>query len=71
MPRRFRTFIGTSVVIVFVPVYALVAMALAQARPVREAPVIVQILCFAGLGLAWILPMMPLIKWMEKPDPRT
>lgn len=71
MRRRTRTFIGTCVMFVFVPIYALVAMALAQARPVREASTIVQILCFAGLGLAWIAPMMPLIKWMERPDPGT
>ena len=71
MRSRFRKLIGTSVMIGFVPVYALAAMALAQARPLREAPAAIQILCFAGLGLAWILPMMPLIKWMEKPDPGT
>jgi hypothetical protein len=68
MRPRTRKFIGTAVTIGFVPAYALMAMALAQARPLREAPAIVQILGFAGLGLAWILPMMPLIKWMEKPD---
>ena len=71
MRRRTRTFIGTCVMFVFVPIYALVAMALAQARPVREASTIIQILSFAGLGLAWIVPMMPLIKWMERPDPGT
>ena len=71
MRRRTRKFIGTSVVILFVPVYALVAMALAQAHPLREASAIVQIFCFAVLGLVWIVPMMPLIKWMEKPDPGT
>jgi Protein of unknown function (DUF2842) len=69
MRRRLRKFIGTSIVIGFVPVYGLVAMTLAQARPVREATVFIQILCFACLGLAWILPLMPLIRWMEKPDP--
>ena len=68
MRRRFRTFIGTSVMIAFVPVYALVAMALAQARPVQEAAALIQVLCYAALGMAWILPLMPLIKWMEKPD---
>jgi len=71
MRRGTRTFAGTTVIVGFVPVYALVAMALAQARPVQEAPGIIQILCSAGLGLAWIVPMMPLIKWMEKPDPGT
>jgi hypothetical protein len=68
MRGRLRKLIGTTVVILFVPVYAIVAMALAQARPLREAPALVQILCYAGLGLVWIVPLMPLIKWMEKPD---
>ncbi|HZM07590.1 MAG TPA: DUF2842 domain-containing protein [Methylocella sp.] len=70
MRGRFRKLIGTTVMILFVPVYALVAMALAQARPLREAPMLIQILCYAGLGLVWIIPLMPLIKWMEKPDTR-
>lgn len=68
MRGRFRKLIGTIIVILFVPVYALIAMALAQARPLRDAPVLLQILCYAGLGLIWIVPLMSLIKWMEKPD---
>jgi hypothetical protein len=39
MRRRFRQQIGASEMIAIVPVYALVATALAQARPVREAAV--------------------------------
>ncbi len=66
-----RKFIGASVMIAFVPVYALVAMALAQARPVQEAAVLIHVLCYAALGIAWIVPVMPLIRWMEKPDPGT
>ena len=68
MRRSTRKFIGASVMIGFVPVYALVAMALAQARPVLEAAALIQVLCYAVLGLAWIVPIMPLIRWMEKPD---
>ena len=65
MRRSTRKFAGTSVIIGFVPVYALVAMALAQARPVQEAAVLIQVLCYAALGLASIAPAMPLIRWME------
>jgi hypothetical protein len=68
MRRRTRKFIGTSLMIGFLPIYALLAMALAQARPLQQAPASIQLLCYAILGLVWILPMMPLIKWMEKPD---
>jgi hypothetical protein len=32
---------------------------------------LIQILCNAALGMAWIVPAMPLIRWMEKPDPGT
>ena len=54
----------------FVVFYALIAMALAQARPLQEASAFVQSLGYAILGLAWTLPLMPLIKWMERPDRR-
>jgi hypothetical protein len=43
-----REFTGASVMIVFVPVYALVAKALAQTRPLQHAPGLVLALCFAG-----------------------
>jgi hypothetical protein len=71
MGQGTREFTGTSVMIVFVPVYALVAKALAQTRPLQHAPGLVLALCFAGLGLAWTLPIMPQIRWMEKPVPGT
>jgi hypothetical protein len=68
MARRSRKFVGAVLMISFVIVYALMAMALAQARPVQEAPGFVQGLFYVILGMAWILPVMPLIKWMERPD---
>ncbi|QXX73666.1 DUF2842 domain-containing protein [Methylovirgula sp. HY1] len=70
MPKRLRKFIGSVTMVGFVTVYALLAMVLAQARPVQMASWYVQTLVYAALGMAWILPMMPLIKWMEKPDAR-
>jgi hypothetical protein len=65
MGQRSRKFIGAVAMLVFVIVYALIAMMLAQARPTQEAPVLLQTLIYAVLGLAWILPLMPLIRWME------
>jgi uncharacterized membrane protein YuzA (DUF378 family) len=64
--QRTRKFIGAVAMLVFVVVYALVAMVLAQARPTQDAPVLLQTLIYAVLGLAWILPLMPLIRWMER-----
>lgn len=68
MRMRTRKFIGAVVMTGFVVVYALVAMALAQARPVQEAAPALQIVFYAVLGMAWVLPLMPLIRWMQKPD---
>jgi uncharacterized protein DUF2842 len=69
MPRRARKFVGGVAMLVFVVFYALVAMALAQSRPLQQAPALLQSLGYVILGLAWTLPLMPLIKWMERPDP--
>ncbi len=70
MRQRVRKLIGTIVILIFVCVYALMAMALAQGR-VTEASKWVQTIAYVVLGLAWILPLLPLIKWMERKDPDT
>ena len=68
MRRRTRKLIGTAGMLSFVVVYGPVAMALADSR-IALAPQAVQALAYLILGLVWILPLMPLIRWMEKPDP--
>jgi predicted membrane channel-forming protein YqfA (hemolysin III family) len=68
MPRRARKFVGGFAMLIFVVVYALAAMAFAQSRPLQEAPALLQTVGYIVLGLAWTLPLMPLIKWMERPD---
>ena len=65
---RQRKFIGVVATLAFVVVYALVAMALAQARFVQTAPDLLQWLYYAVIGMAWVIPLMPLIRWMERPD---
>jgi Protein of unknown function (DUF2842) len=65
---RQRKFFGGVAMLIFVIVYALAAMALAQSRPIQEAPGLVQTLSYIVLGLAWTLPLLPLIKWMERRD---
>jgi hypothetical protein len=65
---RQRKLIGGCAMLVFVIVYALAAMALAQSRPLQEATGLLQTLGYVVLGLAWTLPLLPLIKWMERRD---
>ena len=64
MPRRLRTLVGTIVILVFVCVYALMAIAVADSRIVN-APNLVQTLVYLLLGTIWIVPLFPLIRWME------
>jgi len=40
-----------------------------SAPRIAQAPALVQTLAYMVLGLVWILPLLPLIRWMEKPDP--
>ena len=67
MRRRTRTLIGTVVMLAFVCLYAPVAMSLADSR-IAETPAAVQAVLYSILGIAWIFPLMPLIRWMERPD---
>ena len=68
MRRRSRKFIGAGFMLGFVMVYAVCAMVAAEANAIRTASGPVQAVIYAVLGLAWILPLLPLIPWMERPD---
>ncbi|HUZ66629.1 MAG TPA: DUF2842 domain-containing protein [Beijerinckiaceae bacterium] len=69
MRRRTRALIGAFFIVGFVVVYALAAMTLAQAPALQNASGGVQGVIYAVMGMAWILPLMPLIRWMERRDP--
>jgi hypothetical protein len=64
MPIRIRKLVGGIALIVLVVGWALLAMALAQ-LPVIKANAIVETIYYVVAGLGWVLPAMPLIKWMQ------
>jgi len=67
MNIRTRKLIGAFALLVLVAVWALLAMALAQSVLTSiSGPVAVIYYVVAGLG--WVLPAMPLIRWMSRPD---
>ena len=68
MRRRNRKLIGATAMIAFVVVYALIAMAVAQSRPLQETAGLVRGIFYVVIGMGWILPLMPLIRWMERVD---
>jgi hypothetical protein len=70
MSIRIRKLIGAIALLTLVIVWALLAMAIAQ--PVlATANGVVAALYYVIAGLGWVLPAMPLIKWMSRPEPET
>lgn len=65
MKRRQRKLIGTLAMILFVAFYALIVTALAP-RIMLDTSKTWQMIFFAVAGLAWGIPLFPLIKWMEQ-----
>ncbi len=70
MTTRQRKLIGAVLLLVLVIVWSLVGVAIAQA-PVLANSRGWQMLFYVVTGLGWILPAMPLIKWMSGPKPKT
>src|ERR1039458_6042287 len=67
MPIRIRKLIGTVALLVLVSVWGLLAMALAQSV-LTDINGFVAAIYYVVAGLGWVLPAMPLISWMAKPD---
>lgn len=70
MSIRIRKLVGAVALLALVIVWALLAMAIAQ--PVlATANGVVAAVYYVIAGLGWVLPAMPLIKWMSRPEPES
>ncbi len=67
MPIRLRKLIGAVARLALVIVWSLLAMAIAQPA-LASANGLVAALYYVVAGLGWVLPAMPLITWMSRPD---
>ena len=67
MRMRTRKLIGTFALLLLAIVWALVAMALAQSA-LTDINGFVAAIYYVVAGLGWVLPAMPLVKWMVRPD---
>jgi uncharacterized protein DUF2842 len=67
MPMRTRKLIGTVALLLLVSAWGLLAMALAQSV-LTDINGFVAALYYVIAGLGWVLPAMPLISWMSRPD---
>jgi hypothetical protein len=68
MTRRTRKFIGAFALILFVPVYAMLVVELSRFL-LAGASWWIQAIFYLIAGLGWTLPVLPLIKWMERLGP--
>ncbi len=66
MPQRQRKLIGTVLLLVLVTAWALLAMALAQSV-LTSINSLVAVIYYVIAGLGWVLPAMPLVRWMSRP----
>ena len=65
MPSRIGRLIGPVRVFALVIVWALGAMAVSQFPPIFGNPWIAAVY-YVVAGIGWVLPAMPLLKWMLK-----
>lgn len=65
MSSSLRTLIGTVILVVAVPVYAMIAMLIAIAV-LQGVGFGWQMIYYVVAGLAWVPPAAVLIKWMAK-----
>ena len=60
-----KKLIGTIVILIWVPIYALIAMRIAVSVLPGANPV-VELLYYAIAGTAWIIPIGLMIPWMTR-----
>ena len=67
MHIRTRKLIGTAALLVLASVWTLLAMALAQSV-LTDINGFVAAIFYVAAGLGWVLPAMPIVSWMVRPD---
>jgi hypothetical protein len=67
MTIRTRKFFGTIALLLLVVVWSLTGMTLAQ-TPWLASSRLLQAVFYVVAGIGWVLPAMPIISWMARPD---
>jgi hypothetical protein len=67
MTIRTRKFIGTIALLLLVVVWSLMGMTVAQ-TPWLANSGLLQAFFYVVAGIGWVLPAMPIISWMARPD---
>ncbi len=67
MAIRTRKLLGTILLRVLVVVWSLLGMTIAQ-TPWLASSGLLQAVFYVVAGLGWVLPAMPIVAWMSRPD---
>ncbi|MBU6456294.1 MAG: DUF2842 domain-containing protein [Bradyrhizobium sp.] len=67
MAIRTRKFIGTLALLLLVVVWSLLGMTAAQ-TPWLASSRLLQAIFYVVAGIGWVLPAMPIVSWMARPD---
>jgi Protein of unknown function (DUF2842) len=67
MGIRTRKLVGTLLLLLLLLLWVLLSMSFAQFA-LRAASGWVAALYYVVAGLGWVLPAMPLVRWMVRPD---
>jgi hypothetical protein len=68
MKIRTRKLLGTVALLLLAAVWSLMGMMVAQAPWLANSGVL-QAVFYVVAGLGWVLPAMPIVSWMSRPDP--
>lgn len=69
MTIRTRKLFGTVALLLLALTWSLMGMAVAQI-PVLAGSAILQAIFYVVAGMGWVLPAMPIVSWMSRPDAR-
>ena len=67
MAIRTRKRLGTIFLLILVVVWSLLGMTVAQ-TPWLANSGLLQAVFYVVAGLGWVLPAMPIVSWMSRPD---
>ena len=67
MPIRSRKLLGTIALLALVAIWCLLGMTVAQIPWLANSGLL-QAIFYVVAGLGWVLPAMPIVSWMARPD---
>ena len=67
MKIRSRKLLGTIALLLLLVVWSLAGMAAAQIPSLADSRLF-QAIFYVVAGIGWVLPAMPIVSWMSRPD---